>query len=79
MPLGAAHRQQGVRAEPRRAHGRPRREAADFLRGDFSSRQRRVSGELARNPGKWSQRLKHAVPWWFHFDPYMSHNQNPGR
>ncbi|CAJ1404214.1 unnamed protein product, partial [Effrenium voratum] len=23
VPLGAAHRQQGVRAEPRRAHGRP--------------------------------------------------------
>ena len=23
-----------------------------------------------RNPGKWNQRLKPAVPWWFYFDPY---------
>ena len=22
------------------------------------------------NPGKWNQRLKHAVPWWFYFDSY---------
>ena len=22
------------------------------------------------NPGKWNQRLKHAVPWWCNFDPY---------
>ena len=22
------------------------------------------------NPGKWNQRLKPAVFWWFHFDPY---------
>ena len=25
-----------------------------------------------RNPGKWNQRLKHAVPWWFYFDPHPS-------
>ena len=27
------------------------------------------------NPGKWNQRLKHAVPWWCYFDSYPYHFQ----